>query len=89
MPEEWGSPESPERVGKEVEQKQLVEQKQQQHGGWKYELGRTLGEGNFGKVKYARHVESGRAFAIKILDKQRILSLKIDDQVRSTKLLGT
>ncbi|KAK1318620.1 CBL-interacting protein kinase 1 [Acorus calamus] len=47
----------------------------------KYELGKTLGEGNFGKVKYARDVESGRPFAVKILDKKRILPLKIDDQV--------
>ncbi|CAA6663664.1 unnamed protein product [Spirodela intermedia] len=84
MPEEWGSTKSPERVGKEVEQKKQEEQnQQQQHGGWKYELGKTLGEGNFGKVKYARHVETGRAFAIKILDKQRILSSR--SMIRSIK----
>lgn len=47
----------------------------------KYELGRTLGEGNFGKVKYARDIESGLAFAVKILDKNRILDLKIVHQV--------
>lgn len=47
----------------------------------KYELGRTLGEGNFGKVKYARNLESGQPFAIKILEKNRILDLKITDQV--------
>lgn len=46
-----------------------------------YELGKTLGEGNFGKVKYARDVRSGRSFAIKILEKNRILDLKITDQV--------
>ncbi|KAL6008840.1 CBL-interacting serine/threonine-protein kinase 1 [Asimina triloba] len=47
----------------------------------KYELGRTLGEGNFGKVKLARNVETGQAFAVKILEKKRILDLKIDDQL--------
>ncbi|RZS09049.1 hypothetical protein BHM03_00040093 [Ensete ventricosum] len=41
----------------------------------------ALGEGNFGKVRYARHVDSGLAFAVKILDRKRIQSLKIDDQV--------
>lgn len=47
----------------------------------KYELGRTLGEGNFGKVKYAKDIESGQGFAVKILEKKRILDLKIADQV--------
>ncbi|RWV87620.1 hypothetical protein GW17_00050364 [Ensete ventricosum] len=48
----------------------------------KYKLGRALGEGNFGKVRYARHVDSGLAFAVKILDRKRIQSLKIDDQIK-------
>ncbi|KAG9459957.1 hypothetical protein H6P81_004465 [Aristolochia fimbriata] len=48
----------------------------------KYELGRTLGEGNFGKVKYAKNLESGKGFAVKILEKKRILELKIDDQIK-------
>lgn len=47
----------------------------------KYDVGRTLGEGNFGKVKYARNVESGQPFAIKILEKNRIIDLNITDQV--------
>lgn len=47
----------------------------------KYEVGKTLGEGNFGKVKYAKHVESGKSFAIKILEKSRILDLRSTDQV--------
>ncbi|WVZ71501.1 hypothetical protein U9M48_020084 [Paspalum notatum var. saurae] len=48
----------------------------------RYEIGRTLGEGNFGKVKYARHLVTGGHFAIKILDRSKILSLRIDDQIR-------
>ncbi|XP_077240516.1 CBL-interacting protein kinase 1-like [Tasmannia lanceolata] len=48
----------------------------------KYELGRTLGEGNFGKVKYVKNLESGQGFAVKILEKKRILELKIDDQIK-------
>ncbi|KAL6627743.1 hypothetical protein ACP70R_031469 [Stipagrostis hirtigluma subsp. patula] len=48
----------------------------------RYEIGRTLGEGNFGKVKYARHLATGGHFAIKILDRSKILSLRIHDQIR-------
>lgn len=43
----------------------------------KYELGRTLGEGTFAKVKYAKHVDTGEAVAIKIIDKERILKRKM------------
>ncbi|XXG78933.1 hypothetical protein AAC387_Pa09g0107 [Persea americana] len=48
----------------------------------KYELGRTLGEGNFGKVKFAKNIETGQGFAVKILEKKRILDLKIGDQIK-------
>lgn len=48
----------------------------------KYELGRTLGEGNFGKVKFAKNVETGQGFAVKILEKKRILDLKIHEQIK-------
>lgn len=48
----------------------------------KYEVGRTLGEGNFGKVKYARNMESGQPFAIKILEKKRIRGLDVTDQIK-------
>ncbi|TVU37608.1 hypothetical protein EJB05_10978 [Eragrostis curvula] len=48
----------------------------------KYEMGRTLGEGHFGKVKLARHADTGRAFAVKILDRHRILAMKIDEQIK-------
>lgn len=49
----------------------------------KYELGRTLGEGNFAKVKFARHIETGDHVAIKILDKEKILKHKMIRQVNS------
>ena len=47
----------------------------------KYELGRTLGEGNFGKVKFAKNIESGQSFAVKILEKSRIIDCNVTDQV--------
>lgn len=49
----------------------------------KYELGRTLGEGNFAKVKFARHVETRENVAIKILDKEKLLKHKMIAQVIS------
>ncbi|KAK7328565.1 hypothetical protein VNO77_22676 [Canavalia gladiata] len=48
----------------------------------KYELGRTLGEGNFGKVKLARDTHSGQLFAIKILEKTKIINLNNTDQIK-------
>ncbi|XP_028759212.1 CBL-interacting serine/threonine-protein kinase 23 [Neltuma alba] len=48
----------------------------------KFELGRTLGEGNFAKVKLARHVETGENVAIKILDKDKILKHKMIRQIK-------
>lgn len=48
----------------------------------KYEIGRTLGEGNFGKVKFAKDLQTGHPFAVKILEKTRILNLNISDQIK-------
>jgi serine/threonine protein kinase len=50
----------------------------------RYEVGRTHGEGNFSKVKYARHCATGGHFAIKLLDRDKILSQRIDDQASIT-----
>lgn len=47
----------------------------------RYELGRTLGEGTFAKVKFARNIETGENVAIKILDKENILKHKMIGQV--------
>ncbi|GJN24509.1 hypothetical protein PR202_gb12253 [Eleusine coracana subsp. coracana] len=48
----------------------------------RYELGRTLGEGTFAKVKFARNVETGENVAIKILDKEKVLRHKMIGQIK-------
>lgn len=48
----------------------------------KYEMGKTLGEGTFAKVKVARHIETGMSVAIKILDKEKILKHKMVEQIK-------
>ena len=47
----------------------------------KYELRRTLGKGNFAKVKFARNVDISENVAIKILNKEKILKHKMITQV--------
>ncbi|WZZ63893.1 hypothetical protein YC2023_075263 [Brassica napus] len=46
----------------------------------KYELGRTLGEGNSAKVKLATDTVSGQSFAVKIIDKSSIKRLNVSFQ---------
>ncbi|KFK36106.1 hypothetical protein AALP_AA4G078300 [Arabis alpina] len=57
----------------------------------KYELGRTLGEGNSAKVKFATDIFSGESFAVKIIDKSRItrinVSFQIKREIRTLKVL--
>lgn len=48
----------------------------------RYELGRTLGEGTFAKVKFARNTETGENVAIKILDKEKVLRHKMIGQIK-------
>lgn len=48
----------------------------------KYELGKVLGEGSFGKVFLGRNVETGEKRAIKALSKEKIFQNKMVDQVR-------
>eukprot|EP01032_Pedospumella_encystans_P033552 gene33552-37920_t len=48
----------------------------------KYELGRSLGEGTFGKVKYAVDTETNEAVAIKILDKEKIQKQNMGNQIK-------
>ncbi|KAK4482783.1 hypothetical protein RD792_009953 [Penstemon davidsonii] len=48
----------------------------------RYEVGRTIGEGTFAKVKFARNSENGEPVAIKILDKDKVLKHKMAEQIR-------
>ncbi|KAL8136659.1 hypothetical protein V2J09_002660 [Rumex salicifolius] len=48
----------------------------------KYELGRTIGEGTFAKVKFARNSENGDPVAIKILDKEKVVKHKLVEQIK-------
>ncbi|CAF2219070.1 hypothetical protein IGI04_029707 [Brassica rapa subsp. trilocularis] len=48
----------------------------------KYELGRTLGEGNSAKVKLATDIVSGQSFAVKIIDKSRTSRLNVPFQIK-------
>jgi serine/threonine protein kinase len=50
----------------------------------KYEVGRTIGEGTFAKVKFARNSETGEPVALKILDKEKVLKHKMAEQVSLT-----
>lgn len=47
-----------------------------------YEMGRTIGEGTFAKVKFARNSKTGDPVAIKILDKEKILKHKMAEQIK-------
>lgn len=47
----------------------------------KYEVGRTIGEGTFAKVKFAQNTETGESVAMKVLDRNTIIKHKMVDQV--------
>ncbi|KAK8963807.1 CBL-interacting protein kinase 32 [Platanthera guangdongensis] len=46
----------------------------------KYELGKTIGEGTFAKVRLGRNSETGEHVAIKILLKEKVLKHKVVEQ---------
>ena len=48
----------------------------------KYEIGKTLGEGTFGKVKYAVNSETNEQVAIKILSKAQIQQQNMGAQIK-------
>ncbi len=66
-----------------AQQQQQQQQLQQRTRIGNYEIGKTLGEGTFAKVKYGRHVDTGASFAIKIIDKDKILKHKMIQQVQN------
>ncbi|KAB2093511.1 hypothetical protein ES319_A02G098000v1 [Gossypium barbadense] len=48
----------------------------------KYQVGRTIGEGTFAKVKFARNSKTGEPVALKILDKDKVLKHKMAEQIK-------
>lgn len=48
----------------------------------KYEIGNTLGQGSFGKVKLATNTETKQQVAIKILDKEKIQKQNMGAQIK-------
>nr|DAD40859.1 TPA_asm: hypothetical protein HUJ06_015182 [Nelumbo nucifera] len=51
----------------------------------KYEIGRTIGEGTFAKVKFAQNTETGESVAMKVLDRNTIIKHKMIDQVLASR----
>ena len=47
----------------------------------KYQVGKTIGEGTFAKVKVASNTETGQTVAVKILDKKMVIENKLMHQV--------
>ncbi|OMO81155.1 hypothetical protein CCACVL1_12578 [Corchorus capsularis] len=48
----------------------------------KYEVGRTIGEGTFAKVKFAKNTDTGESVAVKVLAKSTILKHRMVDQIK-------
>lgn len=48
----------------------------------KYVLGKTLGQGTFGKVKFATDTETGKGVAIKVMDKAKIRANNMGEQIK-------
>ncbi|XP_066384253.1 CBL-interacting protein kinase 9 isoform X2 [Miscanthus floridulus] len=47
-----------------------------------YEVGKTIGEGSFAKVKHARDSRTGAVRAIKVLDRNHVLRHKMVEQIK-------
>jgi len=53
----------------------------------KYQLGRTIGEGSFSKVKLAVNGSNGQKVAVKVIDKHMILENNLKNQANLTLVL--
>lgn len=49
----------------------------------RYLVGRTIGEGTYGNVKYAQHSETGTAYALKVLNKDYLVQRGMVEQVKT------
>jgi protein kinase A len=53
-----------------------------------FERKRTLGTGSFGRVMLVRHLKTNRYYAMKILDKQKVIKLKqVEHTLNEKKIL--
>ncbi|CAF2338342.1 unnamed protein product [Brassica rapa] len=48
----------------------------------KYEVGKTIVQGTFAKVRYAKDIETGESVALKIIDKDKLLKTKMSEQIK-------
>ncbi|KAG5552840.1 hypothetical protein RHGRI_010822 [Rhododendron griersonianum] len=48
----------------------------------RYELGRVLGQGTFGKVHFARNLDTGMSVAVKIIDKEKVFKVGLIEQIK-------
>ncbi|ONK61798.1 uncharacterized protein A4U43_C08F33690 [Asparagus officinalis] len=48
----------------------------------RYEVGRLLGQGTFGKVYHARNMKTSQSVAIKMIDKEKVLRVGLIDQIK-------
>ncbi|CAH8362424.1 unnamed protein product [Eruca vesicaria subsp. sativa] len=48
----------------------------------KYEVGKTIGQGTFAKVRYAKDTETGESVALKIIDKQKLIKNEMSKQLK-------
>ena len=55
----------------------------------KYRLLKTIGKGNFAKVKLAKHIPTGKEVAIKIIDKTQLNAGSLQKLFREVRIMKT